>query len=340
MAVDLPFEKPLSDLRKKIDELKKIGIDSGIDFSEEISRLEERCAKLQEDLYNGLTPAQKMHLARHHQRPTSLDYIQAIFTDFIELHGDRLFADDLAIVGGLAKLSGIPVTVIGHQRGKDTKDNIARFFGSPHPEGFRKALRLMQQADKFGRPIITFIDTKGAYPGNTAEERGQSEAIARNLREMAVLGVPVICVVIGEGGSGGALALGVGNRVLMLENAIYSAISPNGAASILWKDAGRADEAASVMKITADDLVGFGIVEEIIPEPQGGAHHDLAVQSESIKEAVWRHLQELGAMNAEQLIQDRYEKFRKIGEYHEPDLSETATELEASAEEPVETAQI
>jgi acetyl-CoA carboxylase carboxyl transferase subunit alpha len=319
MAGELPFEKPLSELRKKIDELKKLGQDSGIDFTDEISRLEERCAKLQQDLYSELSPAQKMHLARHHQRPTSLDFIQTIFTDFIELHGDRLFADDLAIVGGLAKLNGIPVTVIGHQRGKDTKDNIARFFGSPHPEGFRKALRLMQQADKFRRPIVTFIDTKGAYPGNTAEERGQSEAIARNLREMAVFGVPIICVVIGEGGSGGALALGVGNRVLMLENAIYSAISPNGAASILWKDAGRADEAASVMKITADDLAGFGIVEEIIPEPQGGAHRDLAAQAESIKEAVWRHLQELMTLSPEQLIADRYEKFRRIGKFREPE---------------------
>jgi acetyl-CoA carboxylase carboxyl transferase subunit alpha len=319
MAGELPFEKPLSELRKKIDELKKLGEESGIDFSDEIFRLEERCRKLQEELYSELTPAQKMHLARHHQRPTSLDFIQTIFTDFIELHGDRLFADDLAIVGGLAKLNGVPVTVIGHQRGKDTKDNIARFFGSPHPEGFRKALRLMQQANKFGRPIITFIDTKGAYPGNTAEERGISESIARNLREMATFGVPIVCVVIGEGGSGGALALGVGNRVLMLENAIYSVISPNGAASILWKDASRADEAAAIMKITAADLARFGIVEEIIPEPQGGAHRDMAAQSESIKEAVWRHLQELSALTPEQLVIDRYEKFRRIGRFREPD---------------------
>ncbi|MBB3108265.1 acetyl-CoA carboxylase carboxyl transferase subunit alpha [Paenibacillus phyllosphaerae] len=318
MAGELPFEKPLIDLRNKIAELKKVSEGSGIDFSDEISRLEERCRQLQEELYSELTPAQKMHLARHHQRPTSLDYIHEVFTDFIELHGDRLFADDLAIVGGLAKLNGVPVTVVGHQRGKDTKDNIARFFGSPHPEGFRKALRLMQQASKFGRPIITFIDTKGAYPGNTAEERGQSEAIARNLREMATLGVPIVCVVIGEGGSGGALALGVGNRVLMLENAIYSAISPNGAASILWKNAARADEAASVMKITAADLEAFGIVEEIIPEPQGGAHRDLATQSESIREALWRHIQELSKMTSEQLIEDRYAKFRKIGEFREP----------------------
>ncbi|WP_082083837.1 acetyl-CoA carboxylase carboxyltransferase subunit alpha [Paenibacillus beijingensis] len=315
MAGELPFEKPLVDLRRKVEELKRFGEEKGIDFSDEIARLEARCKQLEEELYSDLTPAQKMHLARHQQRPTSLDFIHAVFTDFLELHGDRLFADDLAVVGGLAKLNGVPVTVIGHQRGKDTKDNIARFFGSPHPEGFRKALRLMQQADKFGRPIITFIDTKGAYPGNTAEERGQSEAIARNLREMAMFGVPIICVVIGEGGSGGALALGVGNRVLMLENAIYSVISPNGAASILWKDASKADQAAEAMKITASDLYAFEIVEEVIPEPQGGAHRDLQQQAEWIKEAVWRHLQELSEMTAEELIQDRYDKFRKVGRF-------------------------
>ncbi|MBD3917693.1 acetyl-CoA carboxylase carboxyltransferase subunit alpha [Paenibacillus sp. PR3] len=317
MANELPFEKPLVDYRKKVEELKRFGQMQGIDFSEEIARLEEKCKQLEDEMYSELSAAQKMHLARHHQRPTSLDYIQTIFTDFVELHGDRLFADDLAIVGGIARLNGVPVTVIGHQRGKDTRDNIARFFGSPHPEGFRKALRFMQQAVKFNRPIVTFIDTKGAYPGNTAEERGQSEAIARNLREMAAFGVPIVCVVIGEGGSGGALALGVGNRVLMLENAIYSAISPNGAASILWKDASRADEAAEAMKITAKDLLAFQIIEEIIPEPQGGAHRDLAEQAQSIQEALVRHLKELTAMSAEQLIEDRYNKFRKIGEFYE-----------------------
>ncbi|MFD0716473.1 acetyl-CoA carboxylase carboxyltransferase subunit alpha [Paenibacillus sp. GCM10027626] len=340
MAGELPFEKPLKDLRDKIEELKKLSEGSGIDFSEEITRLEERCKQLQQELYNELTPAQKMHFARHHQRPTSLDFIQEVFTDFIELHGDRLFADDLAIVGGIAKLNGMPVTVVGHQRGKDTKDNIARFFGSPHPEGLRKALRLMQQANKFGRPIVTFIDTKGAYPGNTAEERGISESIARNLREMAGFGVPIVCVVIGEGGSGGALALGVGNRVLMLENAIYSAISPNGAAAILWKDSGRADEAASVMKITASDLAEFNVIEEIIPEPQGGAHRDYTAQSELIREALWRHVQELMQMSPEQLIQDRYEKFRRIGQYQdcgepltaEPGPSQEQTEEAVKAE--------
>ncbi|MCU6339368.1 acetyl-CoA carboxylase carboxyltransferase subunit alpha, partial [Enterobacter quasiroggenkampii] len=263
--------------------LKRFGDEKQIDFTEEIARLEERYAKLAAEIYASISPSQKMHVARHQQRPTTLDFVQHIFTDFIELHGDRLFGNDLAIVGGLARLNGVPVTVIGHQRGKDTKDNIARFFGSPHPEGFRKALRLMHQADKFGRPIITFIDTKGAYPGNTAEERGQSEAIARNLRDMAMFGVPIICVVIGEGGSGGALALGVGNRVLMLENAIYSCISPNGAASILWKDASKADQAAEAMKITASDLKELNVIEEIIPEPQGGAHKDVEAASANMK---------------------------------------------------------
>ncbi|QTH39856.1 acetyl-CoA carboxylase carboxyltransferase subunit alpha [Cohnella sp. LGH] len=320
MSSELPFERPLAELRKKIDELKQFGAEKQIDFTDEISRLEERYKQLESEVYEGLSAAQIMHMARHHQRPTSLDYIPLIFTDFIELHGDRVFADDLAIVGGLAKLNGVPVTIVGHQRGKDTKDNIQRFFGSPHPEGFRKALRFMQQANKFGRPIITFIDTKGAYPGDTAEERNQSEAIARNLSEMAIFGVPILCVVIGEGGSGGALALGVGNRVLMLENAIYSAISPNGAASILWKDASKADQAAEAMKITAKDLLQLGVIEEIIPEPQGGAHRDKATQAESIKEALWRNLQELSKLTPDELREDRYRKFRKVGRFGTAEL--------------------
>lgn len=315
MSNDLPFERPLAEHRKKIDELKKFGQEKQIDFTDEIGRLEERYKQMELEIYCNLTAPQIMHMARHHQRPTTLDYIKLIFADFLEIHGDRVFADDLAIVGGLAKLNGVPVTVVGHQRGKDTKDNIQRFFGSPHPEGFRKALRFMQQANKFKRPIITFIDTKGAYPGDTAEMRGQSEAIARNLAEMAIFGVPIICVVIGEGGSGGALALGVGNRVLMLENAIYSVISPNGAASILWKDASKADQAAEAMKITAKDLKEFGVIEEIVPEPMGGAHRDPEMQAEAIKEAVWRHLQELMKMTPEQLVEDRYQKFRDVGHF-------------------------
>ena len=313
MSNDLPFERPLAEHRKKIDELKKFGQEKQIDFTDEIGRLEERYKQMELEIYSNLSAPQIMHMARHHQRPTTLDYIKLIFTDFLEIHGDRVFADDLAIVGGLAKLNGVPVTVVGHQRGKDTKDNIQRFFGSPHPEGFRKALRFMQQANKFKRPIITFIDTKGAYPGDTAEMRGQSEAIARNLAEMAIFGVPIICVVIGEGGSGGALALGVGNRVLMLENAIYSVISPNGAASILWKDASKADQAAEAMKITAKDLKEFGVIEEIVPEPMGGAHRDPEIQAEAIKEAVWRHLNELMKMTPDQLVEDRYQKFRNVG---------------------------
>lgn len=315
MAGELPFEKPLEELRANINRLKSVSEEQHIDLTDEIERLEERYRKLEDDVYSGLTAAQKMQLARHPSRPTTLDYIKAIFKDFIELHGDRSFRDDLAIVGGIASLNQIPVTVVGHQKGKDTKDNIARNFGMPHPEGFRKGLRLMKQADKFKRPIITFIDTPGAYPGAAAEERGQGEAIARNLMEMASLRVPVICIVIGEGGSGGALALGVGNRILMLEHAIYSVISPNGAASILWKDASRADEAAEAMKITSNDLKRLGIIDDIIPEPRGGAHRDPAQQAEAMKEFIWRHLQELQQLSGDELRQDRHNKFRKIGKY-------------------------
>jgi acetyl-CoA carboxylase carboxyl transferase subunit alpha len=317
LAGELPFEMPLVEMRKKIAELKQFGEEKGIDFTDEVARLEERYRVLAEEIYSNISAPQKMHLARHHGRPTSLDLIGLIFTDFMELHGDRLFGDDLAVVGGIAKLNGMPVTVIGQQRGKDTKENILRFFGSAHPEGFRKAMRLMKQAEKFGRPIITFIDTKGAYPGNTAEERGQSEAIARSLYDMSQLAVPVICVVIGEGGSGGALALAVGNRVLMLEHAIYSAISPNGAASILWKDAGKAEQAAEAMKITAADLLAMEVIEEIVPEPRGGAHHDYEATGAAIKDAVWRHLQELSGLDSAELKEDRYRKFRKIGEFAE-----------------------
>jgi acetyl-CoA carboxylase carboxyl transferase subunit alpha len=315
MAGEMPFEQPLTELRSKIDELRKFGTDKHIDFSDEIRRLEERYNQLEEELYSGLTAAQKMQLARHPQRPTTIDYILSIFTDFIEFHGDRLYGDDLAIVGGLAKLEGMPVTVVGHQKGKDTKDNIARNFGSPHPEGFRKALRLMRQADKFRRPIIAFIDTKGAFPGNAAEERGQGEAIARNLLEMAGFRVPILCVVIGEGGSGGALALGVGNKVLMLENAIYSVISPEGAASILYKDATKSLHAAEAMKITADHIMDLNVIDGIIPEPKGGAHRDLQATADAIKAAILEHMKPLLSMSEQELKDNRYEKFRNIGRY-------------------------
>jgi len=315
MANELPFEQPLSELRAKIDELKKFGTEKKIDFTDEIARLEERYTRLEEEIYSDIKVHQKIQIVKTPGRPTTLDYISTVFTEFVELHGDRLFGDDLAIVGGLAKLNGMPVTVIGHQKGKDTKDNIARNFGMPHPEGFRKALRLMQQADKFRRPIITFIDVPGAYPGAAAEERGQSEAIARNLREMAGFGVPVICLVIGEGGSGGALALGVGNRVLMLEHSIYSVISPEGAASILFKDSTKAPLAAEAMKITAQDIKELGLIDDIVPEPRGGAHRNLEQQAEAIRSCLWKHLQELLPLTKEELREDRYHKFRSFGKF-------------------------
>ncbi|GGA51676.1 acetyl-coenzyme A carboxylase carboxyl transferase subunit alpha [Kroppenstedtia guangzhouensis] len=311
----LPFEKPLVELREKIRELQKFTQEKSIDLSDEIKTLEEKARRLEEEIYGNLTTWQKVQIARHASRPTTSDYIRHIFTDFMELHGDRLYGDDPAIIGGIAKLDGRPVTVIGHERGKDTKDKISRNFGLPHPEGYRKALRLMQQADKFGRPIICFVDTQGAHPGVEAEERGQSEAIARNLREMAGFRVPIVCIVTGEGGSGGALAISVGNRLLMLEHAYYSVISPEGAAAILWRDAAKAQEAAEALKITAQDLEKMGIVERVIPEPKGGAHKDSAGQAREIKEALLESLHPLLEMDGDQLILDRHRKFEKIGVY-------------------------
>ncbi|MGQ7279666.1 acetyl-CoA carboxylase carboxyl transferase subunit alpha [Brevibacillus thermoruber] len=315
MAGELPFEKPLVELQEKIKELRRFTEEKGIDFSDEVVRLEKKAKDLAEQIYGNLTPWQRVQIARHPERPTTLDYIHHIFTDFLEVHGDRCFGDDLAIVGGIAKLDGRPVTVVGHQKGKDTKENISRNFGMAHPEGYRKALRIMQQADKFGRPIICFINTSGAYPGKAAEERGQSEAIARNLREMAGFRVPIICVVIGEGGSGGALAIGVGNRVYMLENSTYSVISPEGAAAILWKDASLAMRAAETMKITAPDLLELGVIDGIIEEPFGGAHRDVVQQAGHVKAKLLEGLEQLDRLSPEQLIQDRYEKFKQIGAY-------------------------
>ena len=315
MPSDLQFEKPLLELNAKIVELKKFTEEKGIDLSEEIRKLEDKAAQLEKDIYGSLTPWQRVQIARHPERPTTLDYIKSIFTDFLELHGDRVFGEDPAIVAGIAKLNGQPVTVIGHQKGKDTRENIARNFGMPHPEGYRKALRLMQQADKFGRPIICFINTPGAYPGIAAEERGQSEAIARNLREMATFRVPIICVVTGEGGSGGALALGIGNRLLMMENSFYSVISPEGAAALLWKDAGLAQRAAEYLRITARDLKELGVIDGIIPEPMGGAHKDVEKQCVLMKDALLANLKELQTKDPQELKQDRYEKFAKIGQY-------------------------
>jgi acetyl-CoA carboxylase carboxyl transferase subunit alpha len=315
MPGELSFEKPIQGLQKKINELKKMTVSTDGEFTEEIKRLEERLAQLEKELYQNIKPWDRVELARHSARPTTIDYIEYLFTSFFECHGDRLYGDDEAIVGGIAKFHGMPVTVIGHQRGKDTKDNIRRNFGMPHPEGYRKALRLMKQAEKFGRPIICFIDTKGAYPGKAAEERGQSEAIARNLFEMAGLKVPIVCIVIGEGGSGGALALGVGDHIHMLENSTYSVISPEGAASILWKDASMAKKAAESMKITAPDLKELGIIDQIIPEVLGGAHRSVKDQAEVIDEILKNSLNTLKEMNAEELINSRYEKYKNIGKY-------------------------
>ncbi|WP_442595432.1 acetyl-CoA carboxylase carboxyl transferase subunit alpha [Neobacillus sp. D3-1R] len=315
MVGELEFEKPVIELRKKIAELKEFTKNADVDLSSEIEKLEARLEKLEKDIYENMKPWDRVQIARHPGRPTTLDYISVLFNDFFECHGDRTFGDDEAIVAGVAKYHGLPVTVIGHQRGKDTKENIRRNFGMPHPEGYRKALRLMYQAEKFRRPIICFIDTKGAYPGKAAEERGQSEAIAKNLFEMASLKVPVVCIVIGEGGSGGALALGVGNHLHMLENSTYSVISPEGAAAILWKDASLAKKAAESMKITAPDLKELGIIDEIIPEVKGGAHRDLKKQAEEIDQILYHSLQELTKMSEEELIEHRYAKFKSIGEF-------------------------
>jgi acetyl-CoA carboxylase carboxyl transferase subunit alpha len=315
MVGELEFERPIVALRKKITELKEFTKTADVDLSSEIKKLEARLEKLEQDIYENIKPWDRVQIARLASRPTTLDYISYLFDGFFECHGDRTFADDEAIVGGVAKFKGLPVTVIGHQRGKDTKENIRRNFGMPHPEGYRKALRLMKQADKFNRPIICFIDTKGAYPGKAAEERGQSEAIARNLFEMAGLRVPVICVVIGEGGSGGALALGVGNRIYMLENSTYSVISPEGAAAILWKDASLAKNAAETMRITAPDLKDLGIIDDIIPEIKGGAQKDVKRQAEEIEKVLKASLVDLLKRSEEELIADRYNRFRTIGEY-------------------------
>ena len=313
----LDFEKPVVHLKGKIEELKNISKDSEIDLTIEIETLERKLAKLENDIYTNLQPWNRVQIARHQMRPTTLDYIDELFTDFMEFHGDRYYGDDEAIVTGIGMFQNQPITIVGHQRGKNTKENIRRNFGMPHPEGYRKAIRHMQQAEKFNRPIITFIDTKGAEPGKEAEERGQSEAIAYNLKAMAGLKVPIICIVIGEGGSGGALALGVGNHIHMLENSTYSVISPEGAAALLWKDSGQGQRAAESMRITAPDLHEFHIIEEIIPEPIGGAHRDVVEQAESIRKVIEQSLTELLPMSVEQLLDQRWEKYKAIGSFAE-----------------------
>ncbi|MEK5069325.1 acetyl-CoA carboxylase carboxyl transferase subunit alpha [Sporosarcina sp. FSL K6-1508] len=317
MSKTLKFEEPIVKLREKIAELEEFTANNSVDLSDEIGTLKMRLKKLEEEIYGNMEPWDRVQVARHPERPTTIDYIDMLFKDFMQLHGDRAYGDDAAIVGGIASFESIPVTVIGHQRGKDTKENVKRNFGMPHPEGYRKALRLMNQAEKFGRPIICFIDTKGAFPGKAAEERGQSEAIARNLVEMAGLTVPVISIVIGEGGSGGALALGVANHIHMLEHSTYSVISPEGAATILWKDSSLAKQAAEAMKITAPHLKEMGIIDDIIPEVQGGAHRDAKAQAVSIGNSIRTSLDELTTLDGNGLIDHRYEKFRRIGVFSE-----------------------
>ena len=309
----LEFEKPLAELERQIDELRRVERERQIDMTGEVAALQSKLERLREEIYRGLTPIQRVMVARHPRRPYTLDYLSSIFTDFIELHGDRLYMDDPAIVGGWARLAGQSVMVVGHQKGRDTKENLKRNFGMPHPEGYRKALRLMNVAAKFRAPVITLIDTPGAYPGLGAEERGQSEALARNILEMSVLPTPIIAVVIGEGGSGGALALGVADRVLMLENSVYSVISPEGCAAILWKDASQRERAAEALKLTAEDLHQLQVIDEIVPEPVGGAHLDWDAAGESLREALIRHVNDLRKTRPDRLVRRRGEKFAAMG---------------------------
>jgi len=311
----LEFEKPIYELKDKIAELKQMAKESELDLTEDISRLEMRLVNLEQNVYQNLSPWDRVQIARHPERPTALDYIQELFTDFIELHGDRLFRDDPAIITGIAKYKGLPVTVIGQQRGKNTKENIHRNFASAHPEGYRKALRQMKLAEKFNRPIISFIDTKGAHPGKGAEERGQGEAIAKNLKVMAQLAVPTLSIVIGEGGSGGALGVGVTDHIYMLENSIYSVISPEGAASILWKDATKAKEAAKSLKLNAKDLKQMNIIDDIIPEPKGGAHRDFQMQVAYLDLHISKSLKYLQSLPKDQLIEKRWQKYKNIGSF-------------------------
>jgi acetyl-CoA carboxylase carboxyl transferase subunit alpha len=307
------FEEPIVRLRRRIEELSALPDDAA--HRREIEKLREKLDRVSREIYANLTPWQKTLVARHPGRPYPLDYIEALTTEFVELHGDRKFSDDAAVVAGLARFRGRPVAVVGHQKGRDTKEKIRRNFGMPRPEGFRKALRVMELAEKFGRPILSFVDTAGAYPGIDAEERGQAEAIAVNLREMARFHVPIIVTVTGEGGSGGALALGIGDRVLMLEHSTYSVISPEGCASILWKDAGRKKDAAEAMRLTAADLRELDVIDEIVPEPPGGAHADPAGSAAAVGEAIDRNLAEVADLTAEERRERRYRRFRSLGRF-------------------------
>ena len=314
----LEFEKPIIELEHKLHEWEKLSNSSNIDVSDELESLRSKLQQTMRDTYGNLTPWQRVQLARHPKRPYTMDYINEIFTDFMEFHGDRRFADDAAIVGGFAKLDGETVMVIGTQKGRDTKENVFRNFGCPHPEGYRKALRLMKMAELAKAPIVTLIDTPGAFPGVASEERHIGEAIAVNLREMFDLKVPVLCIVIGEGGSGGALGIGIGNRVLIMENAYYSVITPEGCASILWKDRSFADKAAEALKISAKDLLKLNVVDGVVEEPLGGAHRDWNLASALLKKTIKSNLKDLSKLSPEKLTVQRYDRFRDIGEYLEP----------------------
>jgi len=317
MAIILEFEKPVLELEKKIEELKKFTSHEELDLSEEIVGLTERLEKLKKDIFHNLTPWQKVQLSRHPDRPYSYDYLEMITDDFIEIHGDRHFSDDKALVAGIGTIGGQRVMFFGHQKGRDMKENLEKNFGCAHPEGYRKAIRLMRLAEKFNVPIVCFIDTPGAYPGVGAEERGQAEAIAFNIREMAGIKVPIIVFVIGEGGSGGALGIGLGDRVFVLENAYYSVISPEGCAAILWRERTKATLAASCLKLTAPELLELGIIEGMVPEPLGGAHRDPEMTAKAIKDIILKSIKELSALTEEELISERYAKYRNIGEFKE-----------------------
>lgn len=313
----LDFERTIADVEEQISSLRTLARERGLDVSNELLALERKLTGLKQDTFANLSPIERVQVARHPKRPYTLDYLELVFTDFVELHGDRQFRDDASIVGGWARLEGETVMVLGQQKGRDMKENLLRNFGMPHPEGYRKALRLMKLAEKFRRPLVTLIDTPGAYPGIGAEERGQGEAIARNLREMAALTIPSVAVVIGEGGSGGALAIGVSDRVLMLENSIYSVISPEGCAAILWKSGAERDKAATAMKITAGDLRGLGVIDEVIPEPAGGAHSDWEGTAAALRAALLRNLAELRPLSVEQLREARWAKYMGMGRWRQ-----------------------
>jgi len=313
----LDFERPIVELEGKIEDLRRLSAVQNVDFSKEIAELEKKVASLCQEVFSRLTPWQRCQIARHPKRPYTLDYIRALMTDFIELHGDRAFGDDKAIVGGLARLDGIPLVVIGHQKGRDTKEKIARNFAMANPEGYRKALRLMRLAERFKKPVVTLVDTPGAYPGIGAEERGQAEAIARNLRVMSELRTPIIVVVTGEGGSGGALGIAVGDSILMLQYAIYSVISPEGCASILWRDPANAPDAADALGLTAETLKRLNLIDEIIPEPLGGAHRNPQEMAVTLKGYLLKELSRLAQISPDELVEGRYEKFRRMGVFEE-----------------------